>query len=71
VHVRLGDGARFAATIEDLKSLLVNFPGGSEVVIELSDRRSVRLGQEFRVEPTPGLRAELEHLLGGPARLVA
>jgi hypothetical protein len=40
-------------------------------VIELSDERRVKLGREFRVEPSPGLRAELEHLLGGPARLVA
>jgi hypothetical protein len=31
----------------------------------------VRLGSGFRVEPSPGLRAELEHLLGGPVRLVA
>jgi DNA polymerase-3 subunit alpha len=71
LHVRLGDGCRFAAVLEDLKSVLVTFPGRSEVVIELSDQRRVRLGSEFRVEPSPGLRAELEHLLGGPARLVA
>jgi hypothetical protein len=31
----------------------------------------VRLGNEFRVEPRPELRAELEQLLGGPTRLVA
>jgi DNA polymerase-3 subunit alpha len=71
LHVRLGDTYRFAAVLEDLKSVLVTFPGRSEVVIELSDERRVRLGSEFRVEPSPGLRAELEHLLGGPARLVA
>jgi DNA polymerase-3 subunit alpha len=71
VHIRLGDGARFAAMIDDLKSLLSSFPGGSEVVIELSDERRVRLGNEFRVEPRPELRAELEQLLGGPTRLVA
>jgi DNA polymerase-3 subunit alpha len=71
VHIRLGDGARFATMIEELRGVLGNFPGGSEVVIELSDRRRVRLGNEFRVEPTPGLRAELEHVLGGPVRLVA
>jgi DNA polymerase-3 subunit alpha len=71
LHVRLGDGCRFPAVLEDLKSVLVTFPGRSEVVIELSDDRRVRLGNEFRVEPSPGLRAELEHLLGGPARLVA
>ncbi|HEY1778363.1 MAG TPA: DNA polymerase III subunit alpha [Solirubrobacteraceae bacterium] len=71
VHIRLGDGARFATMIEELRGVLGNFPGGSEVVIELSDHRRVRLGNEFRVAPTPGLRAELEHVLGGPVRLVA
>jgi DNA polymerase-3 subunit alpha len=71
VHVRLADGCRFAAVLEDLKSVLTGFPGTSEVVIELSDERRVRLGSEFRVEPSAGLRAELEHLLGGPARLLA
>jgi DNA polymerase-3 subunit alpha len=71
VHVRVADAARFATVLDDLKSVLVTFPGRSEVVIELSDERRVRLGSEFRVEPSPGLRAELEHLLGGPARLVA
>ncbi len=71
LHVRLGDGCRFAGVIDDLKSVLVTFPGRSEVVIELSDERRVRLGDEFRVDPSAGLRAELEHLLGGPARLVA
>jgi DNA polymerase-3 subunit alpha len=70
LHVRLADGCRFATVLEDLKSVLTGFPGSSEVVIELSDERRVRLGDEFRVEPSPGLRAELEHLLGGPARLV-
>jgi hypothetical protein len=50
--------------------VLVTFPGACEVVIELSDERRVRLGAEFRVEPSASLRAELEHLLGGPARLV-
>jgi hypothetical protein len=71
LHIRIGDGCRFAAVLEDLKGVLGTFPGRSEVVIELSDERRVRLGSEFRVEPSPGLRAELEHLLGGPVRLVA
>ena len=71
LHVRLGDGCRFAAVLDDLKHVLGTFPGRSEVVIELSDGRRVRLGSDFRVEASPGLRAELEHLLGGPVRLVA
>jgi DNA polymerase-3 subunit alpha len=71
LHVRLGDGCRFAAVLEDLKHVLGTFPGRSEVVIELSEGRRVRLGSEFRVDASPGLRAELEHLLGGAVRLVA
>jgi DNA polymerase-3 subunit alpha len=62
---RLSDDA-----IVDLRDLLSTSPGKSEVVLELSDWQ-LCLGPEFRVEPSPGLRAELEHLLGGPARLVA
>ena len=71
LHVRVGDGMRTAALLEDLKHVLVTFPGSSDVVIELSDQRRIRLGDGFRVEPTASLRAELEQLLGGPARLVA
>ncbi|MEA2369652.1 MAG: polymerase subunit alpha [Solirubrobacteraceae bacterium] len=62
---RLSDDA-----LLDLRDLLSTSPGESEVVLELADRQ-LCLGPEFRVEPSPGLRAELEHLLGGPARLVA
>jgi DNA polymerase-3 subunit alpha len=70
LHVRVGEGCRSAALLDDLRHVLVTFPGACEVVIELSDERRVRLGAEFRVEPSASLRAELEHLLGGPARLV-
>jgi len=62
---RLSDDA-----LVDLRDLLSTSPGASEVVLELADWQ-LCLGPEFRVEPSPGLRAELEHLLGGPARLVA
>jgi DNA polymerase-3 subunit alpha len=71
LHVRVGDAYRSAALLDDLRHVLVTFPGSSEVVIELPNERRVRLGAEFRVEPSASLRAELEHLLGGPARLVA
>ncbi len=62
---RLSDDA-----LVDLRDLLSTSPGPSEVVLELAEWQ-LCLGPEFRVEPSPGLRAELEHLLGGPARLVA
>ena len=62
-----------ASVIDDLKHLLGSFPGESEVVLELqtsSGARRLRLGEEFRVAPTPTLRAELEHILG-PAAIPA
>jgi DNA polymerase-3 subunit alpha len=63
-----------ARVIEDLKDLLGSFPGESEVLLELrmtqSEPRTLRLGKEFRVQPTPTLRAELEQVLG-PAALRA
>ncbi|MGH2851521.1 MAG: DNA polymerase III subunit alpha, partial [Solirubrobacteraceae bacterium] len=71
LHVRLGKGLESSSVIEDLKHVLGTFPGASEVVIEFSEGRRVKLGENFRVEPSASLRAELEHLLGGPARLVA
>ena len=65
LHVRLGKGLESSSVIEDLKHVLGTFPGASEVVIEFSEERRVKLGENFRVEPSASLRAELEHLLGG------
>jgi DNA polymerase-3 subunit alpha len=63
------DAARLpASAIDDLKDLLGSFPGESEVVLELTlsagDPRTLRLGNAFKVAPTPTLRAELEQVLG-------
>jgi DNA polymerase-3 subunit alpha len=63
------DAARLpASAIDDLKDLLGSFPGESEVVLELllsvGDPRTLRLGNAFKVAPTPTLRAELEQILG-------
>jgi DNA polymerase-3 subunit alpha len=63
------DAARLpASAIDDLKDLLGSFPGESEVVLELllsaGDPRRLRLGNAFRVAPTPTLKAELEQILG-------
>ncbi len=77
LHVRL-DAATVASLptsiMEDIKHLLANFPGESEVVLELQmsdgDPRTLKLGSSYKVAPTPTLRAELEHVLG-PAALVA
>jgi DNA polymerase-3 subunit alpha len=62
------DAARLPATVvDDLKHLLENFPGDSEVVLEMrtaSGDRRLRLGEGYRVTPSTGLRAELDRLLG-------
>jgi DNA polymerase III subunit alpha len=67
MHVRL-DAERLPATvIDELKHVLENFPGESEVVLDIhtsTGERTLRLGPEYRVAPTPTLRAELEHILG-------
>jgi DNA polymerase-3 subunit alpha len=60
-----------ATIIEDLKHVLGNHTGESEVVLDVTTSggaRTLRFGEEFRVSPTPSLRAELEHILG-PATL--
>jgi DNA polymerase-3 subunit alpha len=67
VHLRL-DATRLPATvIDDLKHVFGNFPGDSEVVLDLQTSagpRTLRFGPDFKVAPTPSLRAELEHVLG-------
>jgi DNA polymerase-3 subunit alpha len=53
--------------IDDLKHVLQNFPGESELVLALQTSqgpRVLRFGDAFRVKSTPTLKAELEHLLG-------
>jgi DNA polymerase-3 subunit alpha len=72
LHVRLDAAGLPASIIDDLKHLLANYPGESEVVLEVQmsggDPRRLKLGPSYRVAPTPTLRAELEQVLG-PAAL--
>jgi len=72
LHVRLDAAGLPASVIEDLKHLLANYPGDSEVVLEVQmsggDPRRLKLGPSYKVAPTPTLRAELEQVLG-PAAL--
>jgi DNA polymerase-3 subunit alpha len=59
-----------ASIIADLKHVLGNHAGESEVVLGIvtsAGERTLRFGDEFRVAPTPSLRAELEHILGPTA----
>jgi DNA polymerase-3 subunit alpha len=68
------EAADFAAgLVEDLKTVFESFPGESEVLLVMNTRsgeRRLRFGDGYRVAPGPGLRAELDQLLG-PAALAA
>ena len=68
LHVRVDAAGLPASAISDLKHLLANFPGESEVVLEFQlrsgDPLTLKLGPSYQVAPTPTLRAELEHVLG-------
>jgi DNA polymerase-3 subunit alpha len=65
------DAADFPPTLfDELRSVLANFPGESEVLVRMRTRagtRELRLGREYRVAPSHGLRAELDSLLGPQA----
>jgi DNA polymerase-3 subunit alpha len=65
------DAARLpASVIDELKHVLGNHAGESEVVLDIrtsAGPRTLRLGDGFKVAPTPSLRAELEHILGPAA----
>ncbi len=55
-----------AGLIEDLKHAIESFPGPAEVLLELDTsvgRKRLRLGEAYRVQHTPTLRAELESAL--------
>jgi DNA polymerase-3 subunit alpha len=68
------DAAAFGAgLIDDLKAVFGDFPGENEVLLEMRTRdgvRKLRFGTDYRVNPSPALRAELDQLLG-PAALAA
>jgi DNA polymerase-3 subunit alpha len=68
------DAADFPATlVEDLKALFEDYPGASEVLLEMRTcrgTRRLRFGNGYRVAPTPALRASIDELLG-PAALAA
>jgi DNA polymerase III subunit alpha len=70
LHLQVSDERRSPELLSDLKHVLAAFPGTAEVVVMLGQTR-IKLGDGYRVEPSLGLRAELEQLLGAPARLVA
>jgi DNA polymerase III subunit alpha len=63
-----------ASAIDELKHVIGNFPGPAEVVLEMDTSagpRRLRLGDAYRVQPTPTLRAELEQVLAPACLAVA
>jgi len=62
------------SAIEDCKQLIEENPGPAEVVLEINTSagtRRVRLGETYRVQHTPTLRAELENVLAPVAQAAA
>jgi DNA polymerase III subunit alpha len=59
-----------ASVIDELKHVLGNHAGETEVVLDIrtsAGPRTLRLGEGYRVAPTPSLRAELANILGPAA----
>jgi DNA polymerase III subunit alpha len=69
------DAARLpASAIEDVKDIIETNQGPAEVVLEMltsAGTRILRLGEAYRVQHTPGVRAELEAALAPAAALAA
>ena len=66
IHLRVELSALGAGVLEDLRHAIEDFPGPAEVVLDVHTSTSVRklkLGEAFRVQNTPTLRAELESVL--------
>jgi DNA polymerase-3 subunit alpha len=71
VVLRIDARAFGAGLVDELKAIFENFPGETEVLLEMETRdgqRRLRFGDGYRVQPTPALRAELDALLGIGAR---
>ena len=68
LHLRVDAGRLPASVIEELKRIFGDFPGESEVVLEVHTRtglRRLRFGEEFRVAGrNAALKAELDRVLG-------
>jgi DNA polymerase III subunit alpha len=66
VHLRVAAADLSRSALDDLKQAIEDFPGPAEVVVDIdtsAGTRRVRLGDEYRVQHTATLRAELEHAL--------
>ena len=70
--VRRIDASSFGVSlVDELKSVFENFPGETEVILEMETReglRCLRFGSGYRVRPSAALHAELDALLGTSAQ---
>jgi DNA polymerase-3 subunit alpha len=70
--VRRIDASAFGAgLVDELKAVFENFPGETEVILEMRTReglRCLRFGSGYRVRPSAALHAELDALLGSSAQ---
>jgi DNA polymerase-3 subunit alpha len=74
VRLRIDASCLPASAIEDCKQLIEENPGSAEVLLEIdtsTGTRRVRLGETYRVQHTPTLRAELENALAPVAQAAA
>ena len=67
VRIRLSPNRLNEQLLEQLKGLLAEHPGESQVFLHLGERQVLRLPDEFNVESSAGLMAELRVLLGPDA----
>ncbi len=67
LHVNLSPAALSDVLLAQLKHLLSEHPGESQVFLHVGDRQVLRLPDGFNVESTTGLMAELRVLLGPSA----
>jgi intein/homing endonuclease len=70
VRISLSPAALSEAMLADLKGLLDEHPGESPVFLHLGDTKVLRLSEQFCVDASNGLVAELRVLLGADAVLV-
>ncbi len=67
VRINLSPNALSEAMLDDLKGLLGEHPGESQVFLHLGERQVLRLTDDFCVDATAGLVGELRVLLGPDA----
>ena len=72
LRLQVHASALCAGLIDDLKHAIESFPGSAEVLLDIATSagtRRLRLGEAYRVQHTPTLRAELESALAPQAPL--